>query len=210
MKHVVITTMLIFAVSTHSYALDARIDGKTAVIDDGLGVEFRVASDGRLDSIRSTYTHPVDFPDRRGVNKAYIIAEEKAKAAIARFIQQTVTSARAISEIDRGLETASQKRGTEGQTWSKDNSRKVEEALTELTGSSATAILRGVKVVSRSYDDMAAEVTVVVGINSDSEAVARQLPSGIDRSRNPDDGQSSSSFPGIPSERRQSHDGGKY
>jgi len=210
MKHIFMLMTIWLMFLKPAYSLETGIDGKDAVIGDGLGVELRIGADGRLSSITSTYSHPADFPDRRGVNKAYIIAEEKAKAAIARFLQQTVTTTRAVTEIDKGLEIASQKRSSEGQSWTKDNTRKVEETLSEISGSSATAVLRGVKVISRKYDEKDGEVTVVVGINSESEAAAQQLRGGINNGKSSPTSQSGGGFPSIPSEERKSRDASKY
>ena len=154
-------------------------DNVAAISDDGLGVEIRFDKNGQLLSVRSTYYHPVEMPDRRGISKAYTIAEEKAKANIARYRDQVVSTSRAVSEIDESLNKSARSRGNAGETWTKDNSRTVVESLNEITTSGASAVLKGVRILERSYDETKEEVKVVVGINRDSLAGAEQLRSGL-------------------------------
>ena len=160
--------------------------GNQAVIaDDGLGVELKFDDNGKLFSIKSTFFHPVDFPDRRGINKAYIIAEEKAKANIARYMP-----------------------------WSKENTRKVIESLEEVTGSNAQAVLQGVRILERSYDEKSEEAKVVVGINRQSRAGAAQLEQSMNSSNSGSKSNSTSgeaqAFPAQPSERRRAADADKF
>jgi hypothetical protein len=179
--------------------------------DDGLGVELRFDQSGKLLSVKSTQQHPVEFPDRRGISKAYIIAEEKAKANIARYMQQVVTSSRNIREIDDSLSRAIRTSSGDGQSWSKENTRKVIESLEEITGSSAQAVLRGVRILERSYDDRSEEVKVVVGINHQSMTGAAQLGGGLETATSSaKPGGSTTPFPSQPSEQRRSKDADKF
>lgn len=179
-------------------------DNQASVRDDGLGVELRFDAEGQLLSVKSTYLHPVEFPDRRGINKAYIIAEEKAKANIARYMSQVVTSSRYVDEIDDSLSEASRSRGEGGESWSKTNTRKVIETLREVTGSSSSAILSGVRILERSYDEKDEEVTVVVGINQQSMSGAQQLGTQQDEVHKGTG--SSQTFPSTGSESQRAKD----
>ena len=179
--------------------------------DDGLGVELRFDPNGQLLSIKSTQLHPVEFPDRRGISKAYIIAEEKAKANIARYMQQVSTSSRQVREIDDSLSRATRSANAQGQSWSKENTRKVIESLEEVTGSSAQAVLRGVRILERSYDEKNEEVKVVVGINRQSIAGAAQLGSGLGSTNAPaTSGANATPFPSQPSEQRRARDADSF
>jgi hypothetical protein len=189
--------------------------GNQAVVaDDGLGVEIKFDANGQMLSIKSTYFHPVDFPDRRGISKAYIIAEEKAKANIARFQSQLSSSSRLVKEVDDSLSKATRNSSGDGATWSKENTRKVVESLEELTGSTAQAVLKGVRVIERTYNEKNEEVKVVVGINRQSIAGAAQLgeamrPSGsTGKSGAVSGGQEP--YPAQPSERRRAADADKF
>lgn len=194
----------------------AKIEGgnQAVVADDGLGVELKFDANGQLLSVKSTFFHPVDFPDRRGINKAYIIAEEKAKANIARYMRQVSSSTRTVREVDDSLSKATRNSSGEGASWSKENTRKVIETLEEVTGSSAQAVLQGVRILERSYDEKAEEVKVVVGINRQSRAGAAQLEQSMSSS-NSGSGSSSNpgavkAFPAQPSERRRAADADKF
>lgn len=189
----------------------AKVDpsNQAVVGDDGLGVELRFDAAGQLLSVKSTYLHPVEFPDRRGINKAYLIAEEKAKANIARYMRQVSTTSRTVREIDDSLSRSTRSSGGEGGSWSKENTRKVIETLEEVTGSSAQAVLQGVRILERAYDEKAEEVRVVVGINKQSMAGAAQLGSGLgvaQASGAARPSQASGPFPSQSSERRRAKD----
>ncbi len=77
------------------------------------GVEIEWNPSGSVKRISSKFSVPVEFGDRRGIYKAQIIAEEKAKAAIVRFVEQSVSSTRVIAEVQSDLNKATQTRQTE-------------------------------------------------------------------------------------------------
>ena len=204
-----------FCATIHAQTVASIEGGNQAVVaDDGLGVELRFDGNGKLLSVKSTFLHPVDFPDRRGINKAYIIAEEKAKANIARYMKQVSSSTRTVREVDDSLSKATRNSNSEGASWSKENTRKVIESLEEVTGSSAQAVLQGVRILERSYNEKAEEVKVVVGINRQSIAGAAQLGQSMNPS-NPTSNAGSSSggkqdMAAQPSERRRAADADKF
>lgn len=130
------------------------------------GVEVEWNNDGSVKRISSRFSTPVEFGDRRGISKAQIIAEEKAKAAIVRFLEQSVSTTRVTTEMQNDLNQATQER----QTGAKANIKKVDqrvmmESLTEVTTSFAAGKLRGVIVLEKGYDDKTDEAWVVVGIS---------------------------------------------
>lgn len=140
------------------------------------GVEVEWNPDGTMRRAYSRYGTPVEFGDRRGIKKAQIIAEEKAKAAIVRFMKQAVVSSRIVTEIQNDLNKATQTRETN----SPANVKKVDERmlienLTEVTGSFAAGTLAGVKILESGYDDKAEEAWVVVGISERTIGAARGL-----------------------------------
>lgn len=179
--------------------------------DDGLGVELKFDANGQLLSVKSTQFHPVEFPDRRGISKAYVIAEEKAKANIARYMRQVSSSSRTVTEIDDSLSRASRTAGGDGKSWSKENTRKVIETLEEVTGSSAQAVLQGVRILERSYQEKAEEVKVVVGINRQSMSGAAQLGNSMNANNNPPKApEAQNAFPGQPTEQRRAKDADQF
>ena len=64
---------------------------------DGVQIEWR--ADGSVNRISSRYGTPVEFADRRGLTKMQVIAEEKAKGSIIRFLDQSVTSTRLLADV---------------------------------------------------------------------------------------------------------------
>jgi hypothetical protein len=181
---------------------DVEIKGnEVSLQDDIIGVEVKLDPSGKLLSAISSYSHPVDFPDRRGINKAYIIAEEKAKAQLVRFVSQEVTTSRVVNEIDNAVENASRQRGDKGSSWSKSNAREIRESLTEMSGSNASGTLRGLRILSKEYNEKAEEVTVIVGLNKQSQSAAGQLGSSGGASKT-----NSSDFPSVNGESRKARD----
>lgn len=92
----------------------------------------------------------MEFPDRRGVSKAQTIAEEKAKAAIVRFLEQEVASARVVAEVQNDMSSANLSRGSNrAENIQKSSQRQMIESLTEITSSASAGQLRGVIVLER-------------------------------------------------------------
>ncbi len=186
-------------------------DNTAHVTDNGLNVELKFDKDGALLSLKSTQSHPVEFPDRRGISKAYIIAEEKAKANIARFKKQMTSTTRLVDEGDASESNSKRSKSNEGDTWSKENTRKVNESLREITASSAQMLLEGVRVIGQSYDEKKEEVTVVVGINKQSVQAAKQIGDSFGQPKQTNNGPSNiGSFPSVGSERRQAKDASDF
>jgi hypothetical protein len=163
-------------------------------------------------SLKSTYSHPVDFPDRRGISKAYIIAEEKAKANIARYLNQTTSTSRVVNDLDSSVGSASKSKSSAGETWTKENTRKVAESLQEITTSGASAVLRGVRIISKAYDEKSEEVTVIVGINKKSINGANQLGGFLSPMNKSGDNAAGTrnDFPSVGSERKRAKDAGDF
>ena len=186
-------------------------DSTAHVTDNGLGVELKFDKDGALLSLKSTQSHPVEFPDRRGISKAYTIAEEKAKANIARFKKQMTSSTRLVDEGDASESNSSRTKSNTGDTWSKENTRKVNESLREITQGSASMLLEGVRVIGQSYDEKKEEVTVVVGINRQSVQAAKQIGDSFGQPQSTSNAQQNNgSFPTAGSERRQAKDAADF
>ncbi len=93
--------MIIVCSNPLAFAGDATIqnDGSVTWQAGVDGVEIEWNADGSVRRIYSRYGTPVEFPDRRGIAKAQIIAEEKAKANIVRIMSQGISSARIVGEI---------------------------------------------------------------------------------------------------------------
>jgi hypothetical protein len=137
------------------------------------GVEIEWSPTGSVKRISSKFSVPVEFNDRRGIYKAQVIAEEKAKAAIVRFLDQSVSSTRIVAEVQSDLNKATQSRQTgAAASLHKVDERTLVETLTEVTTSFAHGSLGGVIVLEKGYDEKSEEAWVVVGISDKTIAAA--------------------------------------
>lgn len=189
---------LMLATSAAYAETEIEIEGAfLSVEDDVLGVEVKFDNDGKLVNAVSTFHEPVNFPDRAGINKAYIIAEEKAKGQLARFISQEVTSSRTVEMIDVEISKAERNRTAGASKWSKDDVREIRSTLSEISSSHAREVLRGVRVLKREFDEKKEEVIVTIGISQKSTAASRQLK---DSMSSPGSSDKSKDFPSQRSE----------
>ena len=182
---------LLLAISIFS----ASWAGDVSVKDDGTttwqagvdGVEIEWNADGSVKRIYSRYSTPVEFPDRRGIATAQIIAEEKAKAGIVRFIKQSVSSARVVAEVEADINKATQNRqtGSPAQV-TKVDQRQLIQSLTEVTASFASGSLTGVIVLEKGYDKKTQEAWVVVGISQKTMKAAKAVGTMIENGGTPD------------------------
>jgi hypothetical protein len=140
---------------------------------DGVEIEW---ANGSLNRIYSRASQPVNFPDRQGINKAQIIAEEKAKAAIIRFTEQQVASARVIAEVQNDMSKTTRNQGTkQEEDIQKSSQRQMLESLSEITSSASAGKLRGVVVLERGYDQKEEAAWVKVGISKKTMGASESL-----------------------------------
>lgn len=153
-------------------------NGSNTLRLDGIDIEFD--PNGNWNKIYSTYTQPVDVPDRRGIKKAQVIAEEKGKAQIVRFLQQEVSSDRLVEEVDTTLQTATHKQGPGSKDEiSKTTQRTMKESVREFTRSFAKGTLRGVTVIEVGYNSNAEEAWVKVGFSRSTMAISDNVQKSI-------------------------------
>ena len=156
------------------------------------GVEIEWNPDGSFNRIYSRYTQPVAIADRQGIAKAQVIAEEKAKAAIIRFRDQEVASARVVAEIQNDMnQTVSTKDTGKASAITKTSQRQMIENLTEVTSSAAAGKLRGVIVLERGYDEKEEIAWVKVGFSQKTMNASRSLEDALHGKSSPSDGPSS-------------------
>lgn len=156
---------------------------------DGATIEFN--PDGSWKRIYSKYAHPVAIADKRGVKTATIVAEEKAKGNIVRFLQQHVTSGRVVKEVQDTLSRTDQQSGTGGERVTTTDQRAIGESVTEMTGSFSSGTLTGVVVLENGYDEKEKEAWVAVGVSRKSMAAAQSTQGAINQSLE-------QSKPGVP------------
>jgi hypothetical protein len=133
----------------------------------------QAASGARFTPDYSRYTQPVEFPDRRGIRAAQMIAEEKGKAQIIRFFGEEISSERLVEEVDASVQSASRIAGPNSKDdLSKTTQRTMKQSVREFTRSYAQGSLRGVTVIGSGYDTETEEAWVKVGFSRATMTIA--------------------------------------
>lgn len=147
---------------------------------DGVVVEW--GPDGDFDRIYAKYTQPVSVPNSRGVRTAKTIAEEKAKAAIIRFMEQSIATATLTSEVSNDIEqsSASSADGS-GIQFSSTASSQMMTSLGEFTSSFSTGKLRGVIRLEEGYETATNEAWVKVGFSNRTMRAATAVRDAVVR-----------------------------
>lgn len=147
------------------------------------GITVSIDGNGTWQKIFATGVQPVEFPDRRGINTAQKIAEQRAKAEIIRFFQQDVTSETVMKELESTSQTSNQLQGSSGAAFSKESQRALATSLSETIRSFSSGTLRGLVVLEVGYDDKREEAYVKVGISRKSIGLSANIKEDIE---NPD------------------------
>ncbi len=127
------------------------------------GVYYEVKDDGSISVSASSFTS-CKCEDAEDLRVAKKEAEIDAKAKIAKFINETVGSEETVERISASV----RKRGGDD---AKDISERVKRTI-EITKVSSKQILRGIVMLSNSYDEKTGKVTVTVGSNKKSQDAA--------------------------------------
>ena len=151
----------------------------------------------------------MEFPDRQGIKKAQIIAEEKGKAQIIRFLNQEISSDSLVEEVNKTVQNAERTQGTgNDDKFTKTSQRQMVSSVKEFTRSFASGNLRGVTILGTGYDEKAEEVWVKVGLSRKTAAIANSVGQSMEKGTSSQSsgaqGQSQGSVPVQPSEDRGS------
>ena len=157
---------LLFGYQFNSFA-EVIIDKDTTKWQSSIdGIEIEWDSEGAVKRIYSLAYQPIEFSDRRGLSKGYDIASLKARAAIVRFLGETISSDKTFTEVQTELNSATQNRGTNGNSLSKTDQRTMSDSLQETISSVSKGNLRGVITLEKGFDEKNSEVWVKVGISN--------------------------------------------
>ncbi|MBK3404169.1 hypothetical protein H0176_22180 [Methylorubrum populi] len=160
---------------------DGTVEWKAGI--NGVTLEFNPA--GGVRRIYSKYSHPVTIADKRGVHTATVIAEEKAKGEIVRFLEQDVASGRVVNEFENTVSKTTQEKAGDGRSISTVDQRTIGQSLTELSSSMASGTLSGVVVLESGYDEKEQEAWVVVGLSEKSMSAAQATRDMLKEKRRP-------------------------
>ena len=150
MKNLLLPAVFIaITAASASYADDDSLCG-----DAGLG---GVSVDGEKQRMTSVYYQAVKFPDRSGIRKAVIIAEERAKGEMVRYFSQNQSTMRTIEETDSESEEATRLVDENGSVMNRSITRAQAAVLTQVDASFASGDLSGMMKIEESYDSDAEE-----------------------------------------------------
>jgi hypothetical protein len=143
------------------------------------GVEIEWDNNGNFKRVYSQRCNPVRIPDREGINKASDIAEEFAKAAIVRFIEQNSFGSNLVSQVSSDSEKAVRTQTVGSDVVNSEISRQMSETLTRIVGSDFRGRLSGVVLLESGYDPKKQEACVRVGISLKTLGAANSLSNAI-------------------------------
>jgi len=163
--------------SSGVWASEAEVNESGSIIwkDSTDGVSIAWKNDGSIETIQSKYTVYLNSIDRKEIQKGMIIAEEKAKANLVRFLEQDITTTTSIiRQIETDVKTAF---GTAGHET--ENNIRIKEQLTEITSSYASGTLAGIIVLAQGVEKKSQVTWIVVGLNPKIIELANRVKSGF-------------------------------
>ena len=143
------------------------------------GVEIEWDQAGNFKRVYSQKCNPVRIPDREGINKASDIAEEFAKGAIVRFIEQNSFGSNLVSQISADSEKAVRTQSVGSDIVNSETTRLMSETLTKIVGSDFRGKLSGVVLLESGFDPKKQEACVRVGISLKTLGAANSLSNAI-------------------------------
>lgn len=141
-------------------------------VEDNLtGVKYEVDEQGKFARIRSVAEADLEFGDRKDVRTATQKAQMRAKANIAKFLSERVSSEEVMNEIEKSMTN------TDGK--SKQAMRETISEYTETIRNSAEALLKGVIVTKSDVNKDEKYVQVEVGLSPKTMNAADTLNKGL-------------------------------
>jgi hypothetical protein len=165
------TVVLLSACST----LTSKVDGPDSVVAEFMGGDIKVTfnKDGQFESIQSAGTARVTSTLPSATEDAFIVASLRAKQQIAEFMKEEVEGDRFTNTLTDNIQNSSD---INGQIINEVNS-KIAKQVQENIKSKSKAILQGVYVESKKFDNSSNTVRVTVKSGTNDIAVAKQIRS---------------------------------
>ena len=162
------TLYVIFASAFLSFSAFAQ---NVENIDSVTGVNYEVDENGEFARIRATGEAELEFGDRRDIRTATQKAQMRAKANIAKFLNERVSSEEVISSLEKSMTNTSGK--------SKEAIRETIDTYTESIHNSAEALLKGVIATKTDVNKDEKYVQVEVGLSPKTMKAADTLNKGL-------------------------------
>lgn len=152
---------------------------KPIIYQDPIGVnKVKFSPDGSsIQSIMSTGEAELLIGDQQDIRMATKKAELRAKAAIAKFMSETISSSESLQEMTDTMTSTTS-------TADKSITRDSVEKMTESISSSANELIKGVITLKQDVDRDNKMVVVTVGINENTLKAASSLKQKINQPTN--------------------------
>lgn len=137
------------------------------IVDSVTGVMYEVDENGEFARIRSTAEAELEFGDRKDIRIATQKAMMRAKANIAKFLSERVTSDEVMDNLEK---TATKTNGK-----NKETTRETISTYTEVIKNSADALLKGVIATKTDVNKAEKYVQVEMGISKKTMNAADQI-----------------------------------
>ena len=152
------------------------------IYQDPTGTQVTFNDDGSMKSIRASAESELRFGDRKDIRQALKKATMRAKAEIAKFMRESITSEDVMNEITN----ISSKANNKGEN---ETTREGIESQIENIQNSASAILSGIVTLSQDINKDEKYVTVVLGVKEQTinaaSKISSQIKSGIKKGQQP-------------------------
>lgn len=148
-----------------------------ATYEDPSGVSMDLGDDGMWTRIRSIGKATYDLDDQDEIEDAMAEAKMSAKADIAKFMNETITSDETVNKITKKLK--------EGNKTSVKVSKTTIKTMTKKIHNSASALLKGVLTLEEKVDAETKSVAVMVGLSRKTMQNADNLRNSIARDMDP-------------------------
>jgi len=168
---VVSTVVLLSACST----MTSKVDGPESVTAEFMGGDIKVTfnKDGQFESLQSAGTARVTSTLPSATEDAFVIATLRAKQQIAEFMKEEVEGDRFTNTLTDNMQKGSD---INGQVVNEVNTN-IAKQVQENIKSKSKAILQGVYVESKKFDNSTNTVRVTVKTGTNDIAVAKQVRS---------------------------------
>lgn len=172
MKRIITALCFFLLLSSQAFSADVKeyLDGPT-------GVTVKFNDDGEMKSIVSTGEAEMHFGDAKDVRTAKQKATLRAKASIAKFINERISTEEVMDDLTK-TSTEAASGGNASAT------RSTLETQREVIKNSADAMLKGLVTLATDVNHDKKNVTVVLGTNEKYMRAADKLKSQMEKNHN--------------------------
>jgi hypothetical protein len=174
-KFVVVSAVVLLSACSSLNMSNNRVDGPDSVTAEFMGGDIRVTfnKDGQFESIHSSGVARVTSTLPSATEDAFVVATLRAKQQIAEFMKDEIEGDRFANTLTDNLQKGSDVNGQIDNEVNTNIAKQVQENIK----SKSKAILQGVYVESKKFNNSTNTVRVVVKSGMSDIAVAKQIRS---------------------------------